>query len=108
MPALILLTPRLRARRAWLIPAAALACCGIALNRFVQTVQTLALPTLSFDKFLSYTPSWQETGTFLGVLAYGVLVYSFSFRYFQIFPEERELKLEVRRRQEEPALAGRF
>jgi hypothetical protein len=41
-----------------------------------------ALPTLSFDKFLSYTPSWQETGTFLGVLAYGVLVYSFSFRYF--------------------------
>ena len=64
----------------------------MALNRFVQTVQTLALPTLSFDKFLSYTPSWQETGTFLAVVAYGVLVYSFSFRYFQIFPEERELK----------------
>src|ERR1039457_3595751 len=63
MPALILLTPRLRARRAWLIPAAALACCGVALNRYVQTVQTLALPTLSFDKFLSYTPSWQEVGT---------------------------------------------
>ena len=70
----------------WLIPAAALACCGVALNRYVQTVQTLALPTLSFDRFLSYTPSWQETGTFLGVVAYGVLVYSFSFRYFQIFP----------------------
>ena len=108
VPALILLTPRLRARREWLIPGAALACCGIALNRYVQTVQTLALPTLSFDKFLSYTPSWQETGTFLGVLAYGVLVYSFSFRYFQVFPEERELKLEVRPQQEEePVLAGR-
>jgi molybdopterin-containing oxidoreductase family membrane subunit len=109
VPALILLTPRLRARRAWLIPAAALACAGVALNRYVQTVQTLALPTLSFDKFLSYTPSWQEVGTFLGVLAYGVLVYSFSFRYFQIFPQERELRNEVRpQREEEPVLAGRF
>jgi aspartyl-tRNA(Asn)/glutamyl-tRNA(Gln) amidotransferase subunit B len=28
----------------------------------------------------------------VAVVAYGVLVYSFSFRYFQIFPEERELK----------------
>jgi len=92
VPALILLTPRLRAHRGWLIPAAAMACCGVALNRFVQTVQTLALPTLSFDKFLSYYPSWQETGTFLAVVAYGVLVYSFSFRYFQLFPEERELQ----------------
>jgi molybdopterin-containing oxidoreductase family membrane subunit len=108
VPALILLTPRLRCRRAWLIPAAALACCGVALNRYVQTVQTLALPTLSFDKFLSYTPSWQEVGTFLGVLAYGVIVYSFSFRYFQLFPQERELRNEVRpQHEEEPVLAGR-
>ena len=50
VPALILLTPRLRARTGWLVtrgrpwPA-----CGVALNRFVMTVQTLALPTLSFD-----------------------------------------------------------
>ena len=54
VPALILLTPRLRARTGWLVPAAAMACCGVALNRFVLTVQTLALPTLSFDQFLSY------------------------------------------------------
>ena len=69
VPALILLMPRLRARRAWLVSAAAMACCGVALNRFVMTVQTLALPTLSFDQFLSYWPSWQETGTFLAVVA---------------------------------------
>ena len=93
VPALILLLPRLRARRAWLVSAAAMACFGVALNRFVMTVQTLALPTLSFDQFLSYWPSWQETGTFLAVVAYGVLVYSFSFRYLQLFPEERELKM---------------
>ena len=93
-PALILLAPKLRARTGWLVSAAALACCGVALNRFVQTIQTLALPTLSFDRFLSYYPSWQETGTFLAVVAYGVLVYSFSFRYFRLFPEERELQVE--------------
>jgi molybdopterin-containing oxidoreductase family membrane subunit len=101
IPALILLTPRLRVRRAWLVSAGAMACCGVALNRFVQTVQTLALPTLPFDPFLSYFPSWQEVGAFLAVVAYGVLVYSFSFRYFQLFPEERELKLETPKKEEE-------
>lgn len=92
VPALMLLTPQLRARTGLLVTAAALACTGIALNRFVMTVQTLALPTLSFDRFLSYFPSWQETGAFLAVVAYGVLVYSISFRYFQLFPSERELR----------------
>jgi molybdopterin-containing oxidoreductase family membrane subunit len=90
------------------VSGAFLACAGVALNRFVLTVQTLALPTLSFDRFLSYTPSWQETGTFLAVVAYGVLVYSFSFRYFQLFPQERELKLEARQVEEERELVGRY
>jgi menaquinone reductase, integral membrane subunit len=107
LPALILLAPKLRARTGLLVTAAAMACCGVTLNRFVQTVQTLALPTLSFDKFLTYTPSWQEVGTFLAVVAYGVLVYSFSFRYFQLFPEERELKLEAARPEQERAVVGR-
>ena len=91
LPMVILLWPKLRARTGWLISAAGMACCGVAVNRFVLTIQTLALPTLSFDRFLQYLPSWQETGTFLAVLAAGVLVYSFSFRYFVVFPEEREL-----------------
>lgn len=111
LPAAILLTPKLRARRGWLVGAAAMACCGVALNRFVQTVQTLALPTLPFDKFLTYTPSWQEVGTFLAVVAYGVLVYSFSFRYLNLFPEERELQLAAappaEQEEEQAAYAGR-
>jgi molybdopterin-containing oxidoreductase family membrane subunit len=49
------------------------------------------LPTLPFDRFLTYFPSWQEFGTFLAVIAYGVLLYSFSFRYLSLFPQEREL-----------------
>ncbi|MGA2269724.1 MAG: menaquinone reductase integral membrane subunit QrcD [Bryobacteraceae bacterium] len=109
IPALIMLAPRLRARTGWLVSAAAMACLGVALNRFVMTVQTLALPTLAFDKFLSFWPSWQETGTFLAVVAYGVLVYSFSFRYLQLFPEERELKAEAPQEEEElPVMAGRY
>jgi molybdopterin-containing oxidoreductase family membrane subunit len=74
-----------------LVLSAFLACCGVMLNRFVMTIQTLALPTLPFDEFLSYLPSWQEVATFLAVVAYGVLLYSFSFRYTKLFPQEREL-----------------
>ena len=91
LPALILLDRRKRARAPWLLSAAGLVCVGIALNRFVLTMQTLALPTLPFDPFLSYLPSWQETATFLGVVAYAVVVYSLSFRYLTLFPQEREL-----------------
>jgi molybdopterin-containing oxidoreductase family membrane subunit len=90
-PALILLDARKRASQAWLLSAAVLVCTGIALNRFVMTIQTLALPTLPSDRFMLYWPSWQEVGTFLAVIAYGVLVYSASYRYLSLFPQERDL-----------------
>jgi molybdopterin-containing oxidoreductase family membrane subunit len=105
-PAAMLMLPKLRARRGLLVTAAAMACCGVTLNRFVQTVQTLSLPTLAFDKFLSYTPSWQEVGTFLAVVAYGVLVYSFSFRYLNVFPEEKELRTTASEQEEEKELVA--
>ncbi len=91
LPALMLLNQRRQLGISWLVSAAFLACAGVALNRFVMTIQTLALPTLPFDEFLSYIPSWQEIATFLAVVAYGVLLYSFSFRYLTLFPQEREL-----------------
>lgn len=108
IPAVILLLPSLRRRSNWLVSAAALACVGVALNRFVMTIQTLALPTLGFDRFLTYWPSWQEIGAFLAVLAFGVLVYSFSFRYLPLFPQERELQAELEPAAEEPELVGRY
>lgn len=92
IPALILLSEKKRRDLRWLITAAVMVCAGVALNRFVMTIQTLALPTLPFDEFLSYVPSWQEVATFLGVIAYGVLIYSLSFRYLSLFPQERELR----------------
>lgn len=91
LPGVMLLHPRWRARKPFLIGAAALACLGVTLNRFVLTVQTLALPTLPFDRLLLYFPSWQEVAAFGAIVAYGVLVYSFSFRYLTLFPQEREL-----------------
>jgi molybdopterin-containing oxidoreductase family membrane subunit len=91
LPALVLLDPRRRRDLRFAVPAAVLACAGVATNRFVITVQTLALPTLPFDAFLGYVPSWQEAASFLGVVAYGVILYSLSFRYLTLFPQEREL-----------------
>jgi len=91
LPAILLSTRSLREKPWVLVGAAFLACCGIMLNRFVMTIQTLAVPTLPFDQFLSYIPSWQEVATFLAVVAYGVLLYSLSFRYTSLFPQEREL-----------------
>ena len=85
LPTILLILPRTRAHRGLLLFAAALTCGGVLLNRFVLTVQTLALPTLAFDDFLKYTPSWQEVATFGAVIAYGVIVYSLSYRYLPLF-----------------------
>jgi menaquinone reductase, integral membrane subunit len=92
VPALLLLSGRFRSKPAVLTVAAALACAGVALNRFVLTIQTLALPTLPFDELLLYWPSWQEVFAFLAVVAYGVILYSCSFRFLTLFPQERELR----------------
>jgi len=92
VPAIILLNKERRERTGWLVSAAFLVCAGVMLNRFVFTIQTLALPTLPFDRFMTYVPSWQETATFLAVVAYGVLIYSISFRYLPLFPQEKELR----------------
>ncbi len=91
VPALLLVFRRTRERERWTLLAAVLACAGVALNRFVLTIQTLALPTLPFDNFVTYWPSWQEAAVFLAVVAYGVILYSLSFRYLTLFPQEKEL-----------------
>jgi len=90
VPAGMLLHPKTASRRGWLIAGAGLVCCGILLNRFTMTIQTLALPTLAFDEFLSYVPSWQEVASFGAVIAYGVIVYSVSYRYLPLFPREKK------------------
>ncbi len=89
LPAVILLLPVTARKRGWLLGGAALACGGVLLNRFLLTVQTLALPTLAFDEFLQYVPSWQEVASFGGVIAYGVILYSLSYRYLPMFGQTK-------------------
>ena len=90
VPAFLLTFSKTAMNRGILLGAAALSCGGVLLNRFVLTVQTLALPTLPFDEFLRYTPSWQEVASFAGVIAYGVIVYSLSYRYLPLFGPKEE------------------
>lgn len=93
LPALVLLSDRMRRNRRVLFTAGALVCCGVLLNRFVMTIQTLALPTLPFDAFLTYLPSWEEVAAFLFVIAYGMILYSVTYRYATVFPQEKELSM---------------
>ncbi|MBK7189051.1 MAG: polysulfide reductase NrfD [bacterium] len=92
LPATILLSRKRLERTPWLVAGAFLTCFGVAFNRFVFTLQTLSVPTMSFDRFMIYWPSWQEWAVLAGVVSYGVILYSLSFRYLNLFPRERELQ----------------
>ena len=91
IPAIILLTPQAREDEVLLIVACVLNCAGIIINRFVFTVQNLALPVLPFEQVQIYVPTWQEWAPTVALLAYGALLLSLSYRYLPMFPREREL-----------------
>jgi len=91
IPAIILITPRLRERNDLLMAGALMNITGIVFNRFVFTIQTLAIPVMPFGKFMSYFPTWQEWGIAMGAVGYGILVFSLSHRYLPLFPQEAEL-----------------
>ena len=46
---------------------------------------------MPFDTFMTYFPTWQEWGIAIGALGYGILVFSLSYRYLPMFPQEPEL-----------------
>ena len=91
IPAIILITKSLRQNQPLLILACLLNCAGIFMNRWIMTVQTLAIPVMSFDKFISYHPNWVEWASTLLWLWLGAIFISLSYRYLPIFPQEREL-----------------
>ena len=91
LPAIILMVPRLRKDKKWLIGACLLNCTGIIFNRFIFIVVTLAIPVLPFERFWSYLPTWQEWGVACASIAYGVLLFSAAYRYLPVFPKEKEL-----------------
>jgi Ni/Fe-hydrogenase subunit HybB-like protein len=91
IPAIMLMTPKMRENQGLLVIACLLNCTGIILNRFVFIIVTLAIPVMPFDRFFSYIPTWQEWAVGLAVVAYGFIVFSLSYRYLPVFPKEREL-----------------
>jgi len=91
LPALILITPKLRRAQRTLWLAVILAVIGVCLNRWVMVLQVLAIPVLTFESWFTYFPSWQEIATTILPVAYGIILISTSYRYLPIFPQEREL-----------------
>ena len=91
IPAIILITPKFRERNDLLIIGALMNVIGIVLNRFVFSIQTLAIPVMPFDKFMSYFPTWQEWGIAIGSIGYGILLFSLSYRLLrQVRPSQHK------------------
>jgi molybdopterin-containing oxidoreductase family membrane subunit len=91
VPALMLITPKIRSNRLLLTLATILAVIGVSLNRWVMVLQVMAVPVMSFDIWAMYYPSWQEVATTILPVAYGIILIMISYRYLPIFPQEAEL-----------------
>lgn len=91
VPCILLLIKATRQNQNILLLACVLNCCGIFMNRWIMTVQSLAVPVMSFDKFFSYHPNWAEWASTLMWVWIGVVVIMISYRYLPIFPQEKEL-----------------
>ena len=68
-----------------------LTCISITLNRYLLTVQALAIPVMPFDAWRTYAPNWAEWGACALVMAYAAMVLSLSYRYLPMFPQEARL-----------------
>jgi molybdopterin-containing oxidoreductase family membrane subunit len=91
VPAIMLNIKAVREREGLLMLACLLNCTGIVINRFVFTIVTSAIPVQPFDKFIAYMPTWQEWFIAAGLIGYGGLVLSLTYRYLPVFPHEKEL-----------------
>jgi len=91
IPAIILITKKYREKEKLLVIGALMNVIGIVLNRFTFSIQTLGIPVMPFDRFMTYFPTWQEWGIAFGAVGYGILLFSLSYRYLPLFPQEPEL-----------------
>lgn len=88
VPAILLMVSAFRNIPALLYTGAILSCVGVTINRYVFTVQALAIPVMPFDKWYLYVPNWAEWGPSVMVIAYGFIVTSLAYRYLPVFPQE--------------------
>ncbi len=91
VPAIVLNIPQARKSDFILFGAFFLGCAGIVINRFVMTVQAIAVPVMPFDRWQVYVPTVYEWAPGIAMLAYCALILSFSYRYLPLFPREKHL-----------------
>ncbi len=91
LPAIVLNIPQARKSDAIVFGAFFLTCTGIVINRFVMTIQAIAVPVMPFDRWQVYVPTVYEWAPGIAMLAYCVLVISLSYRYLPLFPREKQL-----------------
>ena len=92
VPALILLVPTFRRNTPTLMAGLALVVMGVIINRWNVTLSGLVVPpdwspgVLGNIFAVSYTPSVPEIAVSLGILGYGLLVFTLGVKYLRIFP----------------------
>jgi molybdopterin-containing oxidoreductase family membrane subunit len=91
IPAIVLNIPQARKSDVILFGAFFLDCTGIVINRFVMTIQAIAIPVMPFDRWQVYVPTVYEWAPGIAMLAYCTLVLSLSYRYLPLFPREKHL-----------------
>jgi len=94
VPAIILLTPRLRHQDSMIVLAALLGIVGIITNRWNVTLSGLIVPmdwspgAADLFPVQKYVPALTEWGVALGVLGYALMMFTLGLRYLPLFPKE--------------------
>jgi len=96
VPAIILLTPRLRRQDVWVVLAALLAIAGVITNRWNVTLSGLIVPmdwspgAADLFPVQKYVPSLVEWGVGLGVLGYAMMMFTLGLGLLPLFPNKKE------------------
>ncbi len=93
VPAIILLSPRLRRQDSWIIIAGLLAVIGVIANRWNVTLSGLIVPmdwspgAAELFPVQNYVPALTEWGVGIGVLAYTLMMLTLGLAFLPLFPK---------------------
>lgn len=96
LPAIILLSPRLRRNDGALGLALLLAIMGLVVNRWNVTLSGLIAPpnwspgVLGNMVVATYIPSWTEVAVAAGIVGYALLAFTLGMHYLPLFPASRQ------------------
>ena len=96
IPAMIMLTPRLRRQDVWVVVAGLLAIVGIVVNRWNVTLSGLVVPmdwspgAAELFPVREYVPALSEWGVAIGVLGYALIMLTLGLKFLPLFPKSHE------------------